>query len=270
MALLDNGTVVAWGFNWQGQLGVSAIQYSVTPVVVSNLNGVQAISAGEDHSLALLTNGSVMAWGYNPDGELGDGRTFGSEMPQSVCATGATWPCSIAAGNVLTGVETVSAGAFHNLALLGDGDVVAWGSNASEQLGNASMPLSDDPVSVVGLSAVQAVSAGGAHSLVLLGNGTVMAWGANGGGQLGNGPTPPFRATPQVVNGLSGVTLISAGLGHNLAALSNGEVMAWGGGGYGELGDGAFASSNVPVSVNGLSGVSDISAGGYHSLALGN
>src|SRR5208282_4831766 len=57
------------------------------------------------------------------------------------------------------------------------------------------------------------------------------------------------------------------------------EILTWGGDGYGQLGDGAFTSSDVPVNVcpafavgpcpNGpyLSGeVTAIAAGGYHDL----
>src|SRR5439155_641475 len=44
--------------------------------------------------------------------------------------------------------------------------------------------------------------------------------------------------------------------------------MAWGDGGNGQLGDGAFSSSNVPVRVQGLTGVTAISGGGLFSAAL--
>ncbi len=73
---------------------------------------------------------------------------------------------------------------------------------------------------------------------------------------------------PVAVSGLNGVTAIAAGLGHSLALLSNGTVMAWGSNEYGELGDRTKTESDVPVAVSGLSGVTAIAAGGIHSLAL--
>ncbi len=43
-----------------------------------------------------------------------------------------TDPCP---GN-LKGVSAISAGEYHNLALLGNGEVVSWGQNTDGQLGN--------------------------------------------------------------------------------------------------------------------------------------
>jgi alpha-tubulin suppressor-like RCC1 family protein len=69
------------------------------------------------------------------------------------------------------------------------------------------------------------------------------------------------------------VVAISTGSSHNLALCSDGTVAAWGGNGYGQLGDGSTTNRSVPVSVN-LSGVLmgktvvAVSTGGSHSLAL--
>jgi alpha-tubulin suppressor-like RCC1 family protein len=83
LALLSNGTVMAWGRNGFGELGdgthtgpeacVSSFACAATPVAVSGLSGVTAIAAGEEFSFALLSNATMMAWGYNHEGELGDG-----------------------------------------------------------------------------------------------------------------------------------------------------------------------------------------------------
>ncbi len=40
---------------------------------VSELGGVQAITAGNAHNLVLKAPGTVWAWGANPYGQLGDG-----------------------------------------------------------------------------------------------------------------------------------------------------------------------------------------------------
>ena len=61
---------------------------------------------------------------------------------------------------------------------------------------------------------------------------------------------------------------IAAGWGHSLALKSDGTVWAWGSNGAGELGNGTYTNSNVPVSVSGLSGVVALAAGLNHSLAL--
>ena len=86
LALLANGTVMAWGDNYSGELGVGGSNFagggpelcgteqcSKVPVQVPGLSDVVAIAAGYYFSLALLANGTVMGWGYDFHGQLGDG-----------------------------------------------------------------------------------------------------------------------------------------------------------------------------------------------------
>src|SRR5947207_1041949 len=116
----------------------------------------------------------AQAWGANGSGELGDGTTEGPEK----CGLEVK-PCSTTAVAVsgLSGVSAVAAGAKHNLALLENGTVMAWGANETGQLGNGTTTLSTTPIAVSGLSEVKAVAAGTHQSLALLKNDTVMAWG---------------------------------------------------------------------------------------------
>jgi alpha-tubulin suppressor-like RCC1 family protein len=261
LALLANGTVVAWGANGHGQLGDGSTTESSVPVAVQGLTGVTAIAAGASHSLALLNNGTVKAWGDNESGQLGIGSTAeDSELP--VAVTG------------LTGVKAISAGADYSLALLTNGTVMAWGENESGQLGTGNTKSSNAPVAVKALTGVSAISAGGEFSLALLTNKTVKAWGNDERGQLGDVAIEEEEATssdlPVVVETLSGVTAIAAGTNHGLALLSNGTVMGWGDDTFGELGNGVTTTAHqtTPVAVTGLSGVTTISAGGQISAAL--
>ena len=76
LALLDNGTVMAWGQDTDGEVGNGTLEKSQRePVLVSGLSGVSAVSAGTFDSVARLTNGTVMTWGVNVSGTLGDGTT---------------------------------------------------------------------------------------------------------------------------------------------------------------------------------------------------
>jgi alpha-tubulin suppressor-like RCC1 family protein len=251
LALLGNGTVMAWGDNNVGQLGDGTATNSATPVPVSGLTGVTAISAGGFHSLALLSDGTVMAWGDDQEGQLGNGEIeTDSDVPVPV--TG------------LTGVTAVSAGLAHSLALLRDGTVMAWGLDDDGQLGTGpSRDASDVPELVQHLSGVTAVSAGSQHSLALLSDGTVMAWGSNSAGQLGNNDIEVASdAVPEPVHGLTGVTAISAGQDYSLALLGNGTAEAWGDDEFGELGNGLNPPFYaVPVKVSGLTTATALSAG---------
>jgi alpha-tubulin suppressor-like RCC1 family protein len=256
LALLADGTVVAWGENEFGQLGDGTTERSNVPVAVTGLSGVKAIAAGGQHSLALMSNGTVMAWGDNEGGQLGDGNTTASEVP--VAVTG------------LTGVKAISAGGGHSLALLNDGTVMAWGENEAGQLGDGGTKSRSAPVAVKGLSGVAAISAGGEFSLALLTNGTVESWGSDELGQLDNSASEEGGShVPVPAEGLTGVAAVAAGAGHSLALLSTGSVMAWGADSAGQLGNGVMkARQEAPVPVSGLSGVTAISAGGRDSAAL--
>lgn len=284
LALLENGTVVAWGSNNDGQLGNGTTNASDVPVAVKELKGVTAIAAGADFGLALLKNGAVMAWGDNAQGQLGNGTTTNSDVP--VEATGLS-----------EAVTAIGAGGEHSLAVLTGGAVVAWGENNNGQLGNGTETSSDVPVAVcaVGTSApcvshlegASAVAGNSNDSAALLSNGTVVDWGNGSYGALGNG-TETNSHVPVAVSGLSGVTAIAdGGYGENggepftLALLGNGTVEAWGDNGEGQLGVGTStgpencehpvvgpACSKTPVAVSGLSGVTAVAARGDHSLAL--
>jgi alpha-tubulin suppressor-like RCC1 family protein len=324
LALLDDGTVVAWGDNGDGQLGdgtetgnACSTNWYVnpcndTPVQVMNaagtgpLTGVMAISAasqGWANNFALLENGTVVSWGANIDGDLGDGTDTGnscspassnqyscSDLPVQVVNTADTGP--------LTDVTAISGGATP-LALLANGTVMAWGVANGGELGNGTdTGDSDVPVQVMNstdtgpLSDVAAVSNGGDHSLALLANGTVMAWGDNAEGQLGVTDTNMDADLPvQVMNTtdtgpLTGVTDISAGEADSSALLADGTAMTWGFNESGELGDGTDSGNGCPngLDVNAcndlpeqvmnasdtgpLTDITQISTGPYDTLAL--
>jgi alpha-tubulin suppressor-like RCC1 family protein len=52
LALLEGGTVMAWGNNGFGELGNGTTTDSAVPVAVSDLSGVKGVSSGRYHSLA--------------------------------------------------------------------------------------------------------------------------------------------------------------------------------------------------------------------------
>jgi alpha-tubulin suppressor-like RCC1 family protein len=258
LALLNDGTVVAWGANRYGQLGNGTTNESNVPVAVSGLEGVRAISAGGERSIALLSDGTVVAWGGVTGPDTCFNKASCSTTPQAVKG--------------LESVTAISAGGGHDLALLTDGTVMAWGFNRFGQLGNGTTVSSEVPSKVSGLSAVIAVSGESEDSYALLGDGTVKAWGADGSGELGTGsPAPetcslfgttsPCATTPVAVSGLTGVTAISG----REALLSNGTVMDWGSNRHGELGDDSVTGSDVPVRVSGLNEVTGIA--GVYAIA---
>ena len=81
--------------------------------------------------------------------------------------------------------------------------------------------------------------------------GAVFAWGYNADGELGDGSTANSDVPVKVkLPAGTKVTAVAAGELHSLAVTSTGAVLAWGGNNFGQLGDGSYAGSDVPVKVN--------------------
>lgn len=283
LAMREDGTVVGWGMNTWGELGIGLNADRGTPVPVcavgatdcaaDPLTDVATIVTGENHTLTLLTDGTLLSWGNNQDGQLGHFATGYATSPMPVCAVGAT-DC---AATPLTGVATIAAGQRHSVAVLTDGTVLAWGHNAFGQLGDGTRIDRDTPTPVCSVGAtdcaaapltdVTALSVGGAHNLARRADGTVVSWGSNLTGQLGNGDTTD-RTTPApvcapgatdcVADPLTGVTGLAAGgtvrsqdglWGTSLALTTAGTVLGWGHNGYGQVGDNATTDRFTPVRV---------------------
>jgi alpha-tubulin suppressor-like RCC1 family protein len=143
LALLANGSVLAWGKNTSGQLGNGTIRDTSVPTPVSGLgSGVIAVAVGRgDFSLALKSDGSVWAWGWGAAGQLGDGSSDDRHVPTPVTGL---W----------NGVTAIAGGGFGGIALKSDGSVWAWGTNNHGELGNGiTQPEGGSyvPVQVVGL-----------------------------------------------------------------------------------------------------------------------
>jgi alpha-tubulin suppressor-like RCC1 family protein len=256
LAVTSTGAVLAWGLDLFGGLGNGSTGgSSAVPVQVSLPVGtkVTAVAAGSLHSLALTSTGAVFAWGHNADGELGDGGTTNSDVPVKV---------KLPAG---TKVTAIAAGGYYSLALTSTGAVFAWGYNADGELGNGGSANSGVPVKVKLLTGrkVTAIAAGGSlygvgqyvagpgHSLAVTSSGAVFAWGYNADGELGDGATANSHLPVKVrMPGGTKVSAVAAGELQSLAVSSSGTVFAWGGNNFGQLGDGSYKGSDVPVKVN--------------------
>ena len=83
-AIMTDGSVQCWGWNYYGQLGDGSTSHGFTPVSVSGISTAMSIALGGHHSCALLTDGSMRCWGRNDYGQLGDGGNENSDTPVAV------------------------------------------------------------------------------------------------------------------------------------------------------------------------------------------
>ncbi|MFO1488550.1 MAG: autotransporter-associated beta strand repeat-containing protein [Verrucomicrobiota bacterium] len=211
-------------------------------LLVTNI-GVQALAAGDVFQLfeAPTLTGSfasitlppltgALAWNTNALYSAGI-ISVASTVPLNAWGQNDFGQGALVPG--LTNTAAIAAGGYHNVALLTNGAVIAWGNNVNGQC------------NVPPLTNVVAIGAGGYHSLAARADGTVAAWGANGAGQC----SVPSMAT--------NVVALEGGELHSLALRGDGTVIAWG--------DDTWGQSDVPAEAT---NVIAIAAGSQHSLAL--
>jgi alpha-tubulin suppressor-like RCC1 family protein len=238
-AVVD-GAAWCWGRNADGELGDGTTTDAAAPVRVVGLPGpVSQISCGQYHTCAVVL-GNAWCWGAGALGELGDGAARPSNVPVAVT------------GLPDGAVSHVSAGRSFSCAVA-SGELFCFGSNAVGRLGvGTAVEGSDVPVRVPAFaSGVTHVFAGGDHACAIVA-GEAWCWGHNDGpGALGAGITDDSSPVPLRVVGFTDTTDILIG-GNTACGLRGGAVSCWGLGASGELGDGAFTSSTVPVAVMGM------------------
>ena len=141
-------------------------------------------------------------------------------------------------------MRQIAVGAKHILALSDSGDVYAWGTGTSGQLGLGKRRSFPSPQLVWGMmrKGVRQIGAGDYHSAALTYNGMVYTWGSSSYGQLGHG-NKKTQLSPKPIEGLDAecrersatVRLIGCGKEHTVAVLSNGELYMWGRASFGKV-----------------------------------
>ncbi len=289
-ALTSEHTVLAWGSNTEGQLGLGLTEpgpegcetevahfprseaCSTVPRSVEWINPrtrkketlkeVKTVLAGALSAYALLENGHVVSWGGNREGQLGTGAPtvppHSSELPpEEVRLNDGKEGMS---GEALSGVVEIAAGYDDVLARVqkaGSEQVLGWGAagQGALTLETRRAPVvncrNEPPAKQEAPEAIacvrkatpiprlqalhpQELAAGNAYGLALSA-GKVYAWGRNERGQLGNGKLPqnaenpttgknirePGYPEPTKVSGFGRVSAIAAGNTEAVALVEN-------------------------------------------------
>ncbi|MGE5398468.1 MAG: Ig-like domain-containing protein [Chitinophagales bacterium] len=191
LVLKNNGTVLAWGRNDNGQLGDGTTEQKISPVQITGLENVKDVAAGMGSSMALKEDGTVWLWGTVPPYQ--DGTMYRQDAPIPRKVEG------------LSDIKAIAVGSNHFIVLKEDGTVWAWGDNFKGQLGNGESggdegyfdQITDkyEPIQVPGLGNIVSIAAGHRVSMAVGSDGKIYAWGDNTFGQLGDG-TFDQRSSP--------------------------------------------------------------------------
>ncbi|OVA15573.1 Regulator of chromosome condensation [Macleaya cordata] len=190
---------------------------SALPCLVTLSPGVRilTVAAGGRHSLALSVSdiGQVWGWGYGGEGQLGLGsRIRMVSSPHPI-------PCV---------------------------QPSAYGKGTSSVVPRGSMS-SDGQVYKVPGTYVTSIACGGRHSAAITDAGALLTFGWGLYGQCGQGSTDD-ELSPTCVSSLLGIRIqgVSAGLWHTICISTEGDVYAFGGNQFGQLGTGADTAETLP------------------------
>ncbi len=291
-ATRETGSIVCWGDNAGGQLGLEGRSMFNAPAALTGITEVETLVAGKNHTCALRTGGGLLCWGKNNLGQLGDGTKQNRGRPGKVrnievadaVAAGGDSTCAITGGQLrcwggMGGVSPrlmadmptpveLELGSTHGCARLG-ASTLCFGANPDGRLGDGSTEDRKAPVKVAALGAVKDLALGMAHSCALEPSGQVSCWGGNDRGALGNGPPSAglVRPQPGPVVEVTEARAVDNGDRFSCAVQRDGKVLCWGANDKGQLGDGTTKARSRPMAVQGIEGAVDVSTGTAHACA---
>ena len=254
-AIKTDGTLWAWGYNVDGQLGLGDTAEHLVPTQVGTDTDWQSVASANAHSLAIKTDGTLWATGSNAHGELGiDGIDNAVEFDQ--VGTDTDW-------------QSAYAGNYFSVAIKADGSVYSWGADLRALPYDATIPGE-----VAGSAAWQAAGVGRTYSVAIKTDGTLWGWGSNDYGQLGVGDEVNRDVPTQVGTDTNWVSVAVGSADYffvsdvTLAIKTDGTLWAWGSNGNGELGLSDSANRNVPTQVGTDTNWQQCTVGGGFSMCL--
>ncbi|MBC7617520.1 MAG: RCC1 repeat-containing protein [Candidatus Saccharibacteria bacterium] len=254
---LSDGTLVATGGNFSGQLGdgSSTTPAPGTAIKPNGLTGaVREFAAGHKHSLVVDGAGRLLGWGDDLKGQTGSATETTRNIAAVVAVSGP--------------VAQVAAGDSHSVVLLRDGTVQAWGDNFGGAVGSGQPGVRTAAAAVVGLAGIRQISAAKASSAALDAAGALWVWGDNSRGQLARPLTESTISQAVKATDVPPLSQVALGGAHSVGVGTNGSVLAWGDNSEGQLGEAARPSGPSPRAVPGLSDIRAVAAGEGHTLAL--
>ena len=261
-AILDNGSLYAWGNNKDGQLGLGLTDEYVAynkkvdiPGKVKLIKCAGVNPTDESACYVITEDGALYVWGKNSYGQLGVGDEVNKNTPIKVTAIN---------GKVM---ELIIGYSFSVYAILEDGSLYSWGNNVSSNLGVGDEVNRNTPTKVNLPSKIKELITTGSSVYALMEDSSLYSWGDNYSGQLGVGDEVN-KNTPTKVNLPSKIKKLITTGSSVYAILEDGSLYAWGGNNSGELGVGDEVNKNTPTKVNLPSKIKELITTGLSSYAI--
>lgn len=242
-ALTPDGITHCWGLNNYGQAGIPDVQQVLAPRPVNTGLRFAALSVGWEHTCGLGQDGTAYCWGRGGHGELGNGAIVESVSSPIAVVTNLKF-------------RLISAGGRHSCGIAVSGAAYCWGANELAQLGiGAESEPRPVPVRVDASVGFVDISAGFNHTCAVDTGGTAYCWGENRYGEIGNGghykPDLPAERRPTPIAAFGAIYVsVSAGRFYSCGRRDQDELMCWGRGANGQLGNRAMRDSDFPQLVH--------------------
>ena len=251
-AIKTDGTLWAWGYNGNGNLGQNNnINYS-SPAQIPGTTW-NKIESGFRRTHAIKTDGTLWSWGYGNYGYFGNNTSGPSNRVSSpVQVPGTTW-------------SEVHDAQYHVLGLKTDGTLWAWGYDGHGELAQNNNINYSSPAQIPGTTWSK-VSSGLYSSAGIKTDGTLWTWGQTHKGQLGQNQTSVRYSSPVQIPGTTWSSIQVTEEYAMFALKTDNTLWSWGYNNNGNLGQNNRTEYSSPVQVGSDSDWVSIKAGSHGGL----
>ena len=288
-AILEDGSLYAWGKNSYGLLGVGDEVNKNTPTKVNLPGKIKELITTGSSVYALMEDSSLYSWGNNESGRLGVGDEVNKNTPTKVNLPGKIKELITTGSSVYALMEDSSLYSWGNnesgrlgvgdevnkntptkvnlpgkikelittgssvYALMEDSSLYSWGNNESGRLGVGDEVNKNTPTKVNLPGKIKELITTGSSVYALMEDSSLYSWGNNESGRLGVGDEVN-KNTPTKVNLPGKIKKLITSSSASHAILEDGSLYAWGKNYYGELGIGSNEDKNTPTKVTAING----------------
>ena len=283
--ILKDIFLYSWGKNKNGELGIgtSVNAYIPTPINSLNTKNIIEVETGGRNTLLIKEDGNIYLCGSNIFGLLAHNTSIQNNILKQK-----TFKKINFFEEKEKKIKSISIAEFHCLALDDQGNILGWGGNLFNKLGEKNKFLSGRPKEIIIKTKIKSIACGDYHSCALSEDGELYTWGGGGEsynrGQCGHGNLKdndkPKKVEYFIKNNIK-IKRVSCGGYHTIVISDNDEdIFSFGKGIFGQLGCGIAEDTSKPKKVifepkqnlkyenNEKINIIDIKCGGEHSLFL--